>query len=234
MKKNMKIAIDGTGSSGKGTLAKKAAAQLSFSYIDTGAIYRSVAYLSRRAGISWEDGEQVAQLAQSLSVEFIFEQSRFEIKVNDEVLTNELRQEDIGQGASIVSSHPSVRAALVEIQRSAADLMDKKQGGVLMDGRDIGSVILPEADLKIYVDAQSTVRAKRRFNQLIDGHDAPSLTYEDVLSDLMERDLRDKTRSTAPLVQCSDAVLLDTTDLTIEQSVQQIVDWVQGHEAFEG
>ena len=223
----MKIAIDGTASSGKGTLAKRAAVRLSYSYIDTGAIYRAVAYCSRRNGISWERGDEVAELASSLSVSFVFDKGTFHIKVDGERLTDELRQEDIGQGASIVSAHSSVRQALVGLQRSAAESMDVEHGGVLMDGRDIGSVILKNADLKIYVDADVNVRAHRRFKQLSEGGQDLNFTYEDVLKDLIERDERDKNRATAPLVRCHDAVILDTTSLTIEQSVDQIVKWAQ-------
>ena len=180
---NMKIAIDGTASSGKGTLAKRAAVKLSYSYIDTGAIYRAVAYCARRNGIAWEQGEKVAELASSLRVAFVFDKGTFHINVNGERLTDELRQEDIGQGASIVSAHPSVRSALVGLQRSAAELMDLEQGGVLMDGRDIGSVILKNAELKIYVDANVNVRAQRRFKQLTEGASGLNITYEDVLKD---------------------------------------------------
>lgn len=186
------IAIDGPAAAGKGTISKAVAAHFGFAHLDTGLLYRAV-------GAKVLAGQEAIAAAQALVAE--------DLEVGD------LRTPDVAQAASKVAVVPEVRAALVDFQRSFA----RRAGGAVLDGRDIGTVICPEADVKLFVTASAEVRAKRRFKELSDkGH---TDTFEDVLADVKARDERDMNRAEAPLKPAEDAVLIDTSELTAEQAI---------------
>jgi cytidylate kinase len=213
--RELTIAIDGPSSSGKGTVARTVARDLSYQYIDTGAMYRAVALFSRRYDVLWDDEPGVSAVARSLEFRFGWDGDVLRILVNDLDVTAEIRQGDVGQGASKVSALPLVRSALLQVQRDLAD-----RGGVVMDGRDIGTVVLPDADLKIYLDAELDERARRRHEEVLRRGDVVS--YDDVRASLAERDHRDMNRDVAPLCQADDAVYVDSTDLTIRQAARRV------------
>ncbi len=216
-RRQLKIAVDGPASSGKGTVARLVARQLDYLWIDTGALYRAVALTARRRGVAWSSSEEVASLAEGLRVEWVRERGEEpKLLVNGEDLSLAVRAEEIGAGASIVAAIPRVRSALLGVQRHLA-----ARGGVVMDGRDIGTVVLPDAELKVYLDASLDERARRRWLQF------PSRNYDAVRLDIAERDDRDRTRVVAPLCAAADALRLDTTDLPIEEAVTIIVGWAR-------
>ncbi len=217
MPKRIVIAIDGPASSGKGTVARAVARSLGFAYIDTGAMYRCVALLASRAGLSLSDADGLSQLTDRLRFEFVWLGGMLSIVVNGEDLSDAIRFESVGRGASNVAVHAQVRSALVLRQRAMAD-----EGGVVMDGRDIGSVVLPDAALKIYLDASVDVRAKRRHQELI--QKGQSIPLETIRAQVSERDQQDRERTESPLVQVDDAVYLDTSALSPQQAAQIIID----------
>jgi 3-phosphoshikimate 1-carboxyvinyltransferase len=208
------IAIDGPSASGKGTVAARVAAELGWHYLDSGALYRLTALAARRAGISWDDEVGVAGIAAGLDVVF----GEGSIRLAGEEVGAAIRQEDISSGASRVAALPAVRAALLFRQR-----VFRRAPGLVADGRDMGSVVFPDASTKVFLTASVEVRAQRRYKQLIEKGIAASI--HPLLLDLRERDARDSQRGVAPLRQNEDAQLLDTTDLTIEQSVAQVLRW---------
>ena len=208
------IAIDGPSASGKGTVAARVAAALGYAYLDSGALYRLTALAAQRAGVAWTDEAPVAALAAALEVEF----SETDIRLNGEWVGEAIRSEAISSGASQVAALPAVRAALLFRQRAF-----NTAPGLVGDGRDMGSVIFPHAGLKVFLTASAEVRAERRHKQLMEKGFSANLA--DLLSDLQQRDARDVQRSVAPLRQEADARLLDTTHLTIEQAVKQVLDW---------
>ena len=209
------IAIDGPSASGKGTVAARVAAALGYAYLDSGALYRLTALAAQRAGVAWTDEAQVAVIAAALDVVF----SESDIRLNGELVGDAIRTEDISAGASQVAALPAVRDALLFRQR-----VFNTAPGLVGDGRDMGSVIFPQAKLKVFLTASAEVRAERRYKQLIDKGFSANLPH--LLSDLQQRDARDSQRSVAPLRQEADARLLDTSHLTIEQAVKQVLDWV--------
>ena len=210
------IAVDGPASSGKGTAARLVARDLGFVYVDTGAMYRAVALVASRRGIAWDDGAALADMIGGLCFEFGFEDGRFSIGVDGEDVSQLIREETIGQGASAVAVQPLVREALLETQRGLA-----REQGVVMDGRDIGTVVLPAAELKIFLDAAVDVRARRRHTELIARGEEAS--FAAVRAELIARDAQDSSRQAAPLAQAEDAVYLDTSDLTPEGARDAIV-----------
>ena len=215
------ICIDGPTASGKGTLAAQVAHRLGYHYLDSGALYRLTAFAASRAGISLDDGSQVAQIAQSLPVRFSGDQ----VFLADENVSNAIRTEKAGMAASKVSVHPEVRTALVALQHSFRQLP-----GLVADGRDMGSVIFPDAALKIYLTASAHHRAERRHKQLISKEN--SATLSEIQQDLEARDARDMARLTAPLKPAEHAKLLDNSDLSIEKSTLQVLDWWQSTRPF--
>ena len=221
------IAIDGPASSGKGTVARLVAKELEYAYIDTGSMYRSVALLARRHGIPWEDEETLAELAESLDFQFSFRDGAFKVVVNGEDLSQRIRTEVVGQGASSVAVQPMVRAALLGVQRGLA-----QREGVVLDGRDIGTVVLPDAPLKVFMDADLVVRAQRRHTELIAR--GIEKTVSQVQQELAARDHQDSSRATAPLKQAADAVYLDTTALTPETVAWRIVALARERGAIDG
>ena len=208
------IAIDGPSASGKGTIAKQVAQRLGFHYLDSGALYRLVALAAARRGVAAGDEPALARLAGELDVAF----HDNKITLNQEVVTDAIRAEAISAAASTVAGMRAVRQALLTRQRAF-----RRPPGLVAEGRDMGSVVFPDATLKIYLTADAGERAQRRHKQLIEkGMDANMAT---LLQELRERDKRDSARAVAPLQKCDDARLLDTTKLTIEAAVAQVLAW---------
>jgi cytidylate kinase len=206
------IAIDGPSASGKGTVAQLVAQELDFHYLDSGALYRIVALAAKNRKISWQDEKALAELAPRLDIRF----EKGAILVDGADVSDEVRTEEMGRGASEVAVHPALRRALLDLQHSF-----RKAPGLVADGRDMGSVVFPDAELKIYLSASTETRAQRRYKQLMSKGIHANLP--DILQDLQKRDARDQQRSVAPLQQCADAKLLETSDLTIEQAVQAVL-----------
>jgi 3-phosphoshikimate 1-carboxyvinyltransferase len=207
------ICVDGPTASGKGTLAGRVAEQLGFHYLDSGSLYRLTALAAERSGIAWDNEQALTQLAQKLPIEF----ESGTILLGGDDVSDAIRTEHIGMGASKVSVHAQVRQALTELQRSFAKLP-----GLVADGRDMGTVIFPHSPLKIFLTASASKRAERRYKQLISK--GISARIDVLLADLEARDLRDQSRSAAPLKPAEDAMLLDNSEQTIEQSVAFVLD----------
>lgn len=216
MAARINIAIDGPASSGKGTVARMVAAALGYAYIDTGAMYRAVALVSAERGVALSDGGRVAEVANSLDFRFSWDGGRLLLAVDGRDLTDLIRAEAVGRGASDVAVHAPVRAALLERQRRLA-----ADGGVVMDGRDIGTVVLPDAALKVFLDASSEERARRRTLDLI-ARQAPA-DYDTILREIRARDLQDSTRAAAPLRAAPDARIVDSTHLSAVEVAGEVV-----------
>ncbi len=213
------IAIDGPTASGKGTVAALVAAHLGFHLLDSGALYRLAALASMRYTIGADDADALAKLIDDLHITF-----REGLAQLDGVdVSGEIRAEEVGNRASVIAAHPSVRAALVARQRAF-----RKLPGLVADGRDMGTVIFPEAPLKVFLTASVEARAARRYKQLI--QKGFSANMDDLLRDLRERDARDSNRAAAPLKPAADAMLLDTSALTVDQAVEQVVQWYQARQ----
>ena len=208
------IAIDGPSASGKGTVAARVAAVLGWHYLDSGALYRLAALAAQRAGVAWSDEAAVAAVAAALDVRF----GEDSILLSGAEVNEAIRQEDISSGASKIAALPLVREALLARQREF-----RQAPGLVADGRDMGSVVFPDAQTKIFLTASVEIRAQRRYKQLIEKGIAANI--QPLLQDLRERDERDSRRSVAPLRQSEEAHLLDTSSLTIAQAVNQILVW---------
>ena len=216
MKKTYNIAIDGPAGAGKSTIARLAAGQLGFIYVDTGAMYRAMALYFLRRGANLADEEAVGAACGDIHVEIRYEAGEQQVLLNGENVTGQIRTDQVGNAASAISKYPAVRAALLELQRSLA-----RTNSVIMDGRDIGTLVLPDADLKIYLTASPAVRAMRRYKEFLEkGVDC---TLESVEQDVIRRDEQDMNRATAPLKQAEDAVYLDASDMNISQVVEKIL-----------
>lgn len=210
------IAIDGPSGAGKSTLAKKLAAEFGFLYVDTGAIYRTVGLAVSRAGLSADDAQAVEGLLPALQIRMYYGKDGLQhMSLNGEDVTEAIRRHEVSGLASAVSAIPAVRAYLLEMQRKLA-----REHDVIMDGRDIGTVVLPDADLKIYLTAKAEDRAARRCQELRER--GQSADYEQILRDVIDRDYRDMHRAAAPLRQAEDAVLADTTGKSLEESFQML------------
>ncbi|MCD7708350.1 MAG: (d)CMP kinase [Clostridiales bacterium] len=211
----MNIAIDGPAGAGKSTIAKRLAAELGYVYVDTGAMYRAMAYYFLQNGIAAEDEEKIGAACGGVDVTIRYQDGEQRVILNGEDITGKIRTEEVGNMASATSVYPAVRTKLVELQRQLA-----KKADVIMDGRDIGTVVLPDAEVKIYLTASSKVRAKRRYDELVaKGEPCDMDTIE---RDIIERDERDKTRKVSPLRQADDAILLDTSALDIDGVVSKM------------
>ena len=210
------IAIDGPTASGKGTVASLVAEKLSFHYLDSGALYRLVALASEKRGIEVKNGPELGLLVPKLLISF----RNGQIFLDQEDVTDAIRTENIGLRASTVAVHPEVRSALVGLQRSF-----RQSPGLVADGRDMASVIFPDAVLKVFLTATAAARAERRHKQLI--AKGISAKLSDLLQDLQERDARDSSRGTAPLLVADGAKVLETSDLSIDQVVETVLDWYQ-------
>jgi len=210
------ITIDGPSASGKGTVAQRVANTLGFHYLDSGALYRLVALAGLQHDIDWQDGSALGDLVPHLNVHFDGEQ----IFLNNHEVSAQVRSEQMSQGASQVAVHPQVRKALVSWQQRLRQLP-----GLVADGRDMGTVIFPDAQCKVFLTASVEVRAERRYKQLIEkGFPA---NMDDLLQDLRERDARDTQRAVAPLKPAEGAHLLDTSNMGIGPAVKQVLDWYQ-------
>ena len=203
------IAIDGPAGAGKSTIAKQLARELGFVYVDTGAMYRALGYYFMTNGISADDEAAIAAACPNVNVSITYEDGVQNVWLNGENVSTVIRQEEVGKMASATSVYPVVRTKLVELQQALASTTD-----VIMDGRDIGTVVLPNADVKIYMTASSKVRAKRRFDELT--AKGIECDFDEIEKDIIERDYRDMNRETAPLKKADDAVELDTSDLDID------------------
>lgn len=211
------IAVDGPASSGKGTVARSVARTLGYQYVDTGAMYRSVALEARNRGVAWDDEAGLGRLAASMEFRFAWGGDMLRVFVGGRDVTSEIRHDDIGSGASAVSKLPAVRDALLGRQRALG-----ADGGVVMDGRDIGTVVLPDADLKIYLDAELDERARRRHEELY--RRGEIVRYDEVRDAMEARDKQDMERAVAPLKPADDAITLDSTQMTIRQAVDRVLE----------
>ena len=210
------IAIDGPAGAGKSTIARKVAAELSIIYVDTGAMYRAIGAYAIRKGVDTKDAESVTALLPEISLELSYSEEQGQrIFLNGEDVSTEIRLPEMGMAASNVSAIPDVRAFLLEQQRSMA-----KRQSVIMDGRDIGTVVLPDAEVKIFLTASPEERARRRWKEFSE-KGLPD-TYEEILADVIRRDEQDMNRPIAPLKQADDAVLLDSTELNFAQTVEKV------------
>ena len=211
------IAIDGPAGAGKSTIAKLAARKLSYIYIDTGAMYRAIGLYVYRKQIEETDIQAIGEAAKETEVFIRYIDGERHVYLNGEDVSEEIRKEHIGHMASVVGAVPAVRAHLLDLQRQIA-----KESDIIMDGRDIGTCILPNADVKIFLTATPEERARRRFLELqAKGDPTP---YEEVLADIKERDYRDTHREIAPLKQAEDAVYLDTSNMTIDEAAAKVVE----------
>ena len=212
-----KIAIDGPSGAGKSSVAKALSKKMGIVYVDTGALYRTVGYYIRSVGADPKSAEQVEPHLKDISIEVKYENGTQCVYLNGENLGDKIREPEISMYASAVSAIPAVRAFLLETQKSVA-----RSNNVVMDGRDIGTVILPDAEVKIFLTASVECRAMRRVLELKEkGMEAK---YEDVLAEMIERDNNDKNRDVAPAVAAEDAVILDNSDLTMEQTLDKIIE----------
>ena len=211
------IAIDGPAGAGKSTIAKLVAKEKGFIYVDTGAMYRGLAIHFLQKGIRPEETDKIIRACESADVSINYENGVQQIYFNDVNVTAKLREEAVGNMASISSAIPQVRAKLLELQRTLA-----REKDVVMDGRDIGTNVLPDANVKIYLTASVDTRAKRRYDELTEK--GISCDYNEIAADIKERDKRDMNRSIAPLKQAEDAVLIDSSDMTIAEVTRAIVE----------
>ena len=212
----IRIAIDGPSGSGKSTLAKAVAKELGIIYVDTGALYRTVGYSVYLNGKDPHDHAQVESVLPNTKIELRYENGSQRVILNGEDLGDKIRMPEMSMYASAVSSIPAVRAFLLEMQKSMA-----RENSVVMDGRDIGTIIIPDADIKIFLTASNETRAKRRTLELQQkGVDA---RYEDVLADMIQRDKNDKNRDIAPAIPADDAIIFDNSVMTVEDSLKEIV-----------
>jgi len=220
MSKNIVVAIDGYSSCGKSTLAKALAKKLHFIYIDSGAMYRAVTLYFLRNDIDLKDEAQIAKALQDIHLNFHSRDYETHIMLNDEEVSDEIRQMHVANNVSPVSAIHAVRVEMVKQQQRMA-----KSKNIIMDGRDIGTVVFPDAQLKLFMTADPLVRAERRFKELTAKN--PELTLEEVFENLAHRDYQDTTRAESPLTRAHDAIILDNTDLTPEEQLAFAVEKLQ-------
>ncbi len=214
--KNYNIAIDGPAGAGKSTIAKNIAKKLQYIYVDTGAMYRAMALSMLRQGISTEDEEAVSKACSLIKITIEYIDGLQQVKLNGENVTAFIRDEEVGKNASVVARYNTVRKKMVELQQSLAS-----SSNVIMDGRDIGTVVLPSADLKIYLTASSKTRALRRWKELEEKGILSNI--DDIEADIINRDRQDMNREISPLRQAEDAVLVDSSNLTIDEVIDKII-----------
>ena len=212
----LKIAIDGPGGAGKSTVAKAVAAKMGIVYVDTGALYRTVGYYVRQKNIDPKDRVGVSACLGDITIEIKYLDGKQHVYLNGEDLGDKIRTPEMSMYASAVSAIPDVRAFLLDTQRDIA-----RKNSVIMDGRDIGTVILPDAEVKIFLTASEECRARRRYDELVAR--GQSVCYEDVLREMNERDTQDSTRDVAPTAAAEDAVYLDNTDMTFDETVDAVI-----------
>ncbi len=220
MKNRFAIAIDGPAGAGKSTIAKNLSKKLGVIYVDTGAMYRAMALYLIREGVSAEDAAAISEKCASADISIAFEDGVQQVMLNGENVSGLIRTEEVSSMASRSSANADVRARLVVLQRKLAS-----EKSLVMDGRDIGTVVLPGAEVKIYLTASSAVRAKRRYEELLAKGEQCELAQ--IEADIIERDHRDMTREISPLKQAEDAVLVDTSDMDIEEVTKVLMDLVE-------
>lgn len=217
--KNVIITVDGPSGAGKGTLCYALAQKLGFDFLDSGAIYRITALAATKKAIPLDNENALAEIGQNLDVQFIPQDGEVNVILNGENVGDQIRTAEAGQNASKVAAFPKVRQALLQRQRDFAS-----EKGLIADGRDMGTVVFPEAQIKLFLDASAEERAKRRVKQLQSkGFNA---NFDEILAEIKERDFRDRNRSVAPLVPAADALLLDSTNLSIDEVIQQALDYI--------
>lgn len=217
---NLVIAIDGPAGAGKTTVAKALAKKLEIPYFSTGAMYRALALKCLRNGKNPENEADAEEIVKCAKLSLKYENGRQAVILDDEDVTDMIYNDQISVGASQISVHKFVREKMVELQRQVANSQS-----VIMDGRDIGSVVLPMAKYKFYLDADVNVRAKRRYDELISK--GSEVSFEEVLEDMKERDYRDKNRDISPLIVCDDAVVIDSTNLSVQQVVEAFLSKIE-------
>lgn len=221
------IAIDGPAGAGKSTIAKKVSASLGFIYLDTGAMYRTVALKAIRSGIDTKDHNQLAEMMDNLKISISHENNKQRIFLDGEDVSESIRTDEVSVGASNVAVFPEVRLKMVDLQRKVASDTD-----VVMDGRDIGSYVLPDAELKIFLTASVDERAKRRYEELL--KKGQQVSFEAVRDDMIFRDNNDSSRAFAPLVKVADAIEIDSTLLTIDEVVEKILYFYKNYANIKG
>ena len=216
MSKTYSIAIDGPAGAGKSTIAKRLAKELGYRYVDTGAIYRTVAYFFDLWGVSPKDIDGIRRYIDELNIDIEYDEDGLQhLIMNGIDVTGDIRTQDISQKASLISAHAIVRDAMMDMQRDAA-----KKYNVIMDGRDIGTVVLPKANVKIFLTASAEVRAQRRTDELL--AKGQKANYATILKEIQQRDYQDTHREVAPLKMCRDSVKVDTSDLDIDEVIAKI------------
>lgn len=219
---SINIAIDGPSGAGKSSLAKSLSSLLSFIYVDTGALYRSIGLYVLRKGLSTKDELQVSNILKEINLELKFENGQQLVILNGEDVSEKIRTQEVAMAASHVSAIPSVRMFLLDLQRNIAE-----KNNVIMDGRDVGTVVLPNAQVKIFLTASPEKRAERRLNQLKEKGIEGIASYEQILKEIIERDHNDSTRKISPLKKADDAVLLDDTDFNEEQTLEKAMEIIR-------
>ena len=209
------IAIDGPAGAGKSTIAKKLAKELGYVYVDTGAMYRAIAYYFLQNQVDVNDEEAIASACPNVNVTIAYQDGEQQVLLNGENVNGVIRKEEVGKTASTTSVYPVVRAKLMDLQHELAT-----KENVIMDGRDIGTVVLPNADVKIFLTASSKFRAKRRYDELTEK--GVECDFDEIEKDIIDRDYRDMHRETAPLKQAEDAILLDSSELDIDGVVNRM------------
>ena len=216
----MNVAIDGPAGAGKSTIAKEASKRLGFLYVDTGALYRAIGLFVLKSEIALDDVEGIIGVLPKISLSLAYKDGRQIVLLNQKDVSEEIRLPEISMAASAVSPIAEVRRFLLELQRDIA-----KKNFVVMDGRDIGTVILPDSEVKIFLTASDETRAKRRYDELV--QKGMDVSFETVLEDIRKRDMQDYTRKEAPLKRANDAYILDTSELTLEESIQAVIDLIK-------
>lgn len=219
MSENIVITVDGPSGAGKGTLCYALAEKLGFALLDSGAIYRVTALAALKSAVNLEDELALAELAAGLDIAFVPQNGEVEIMLNGENVSGQIRTQEVAEAASKVAVFPKVRLALLQLQQDFA-----QHRGLIADGRDMGTVVFPKAQVKLFLDASAEERAKRRYKQLqnkgINGN------FDQILTEIKERDFRDRNREVAPLKPAEDALLLDSTELSIEEVIAQALNYI--------
>lgn len=210
------VAIDGPAGAGKSTVAKRVAKELGYTYMDTGAMYRAFAWRVREEGLDLGDEKKLRRVLQDTDIEVVEENGRLSVLLNGVEVTDRIRTPELSQSASLVSTSGIVRERMVELQRAMGS-----RGGVVAEGRDIGTVVFPNAEVKIYLDASAEERARRRFEEF--RGQGRHVTLEETLKEMEERDRRDKERTVAPLRKAADAVMIDSTNSDVDRVVERIM-----------
>ncbi len=210
------VAIDGPAGAGKSTVSKRLTEALGYRLLDTGALYRCLAFLAKRQGLAWSDEAALAELAARLEINFRLDGVQNRLEAFGEDVTDAIRKPEISTGASVVSALPAVRQALLDLQRDLA-----QAGGVVAEGRDVGTIVFPKADAKFFLTASDQVRAQRRYDELC--AKGESVDFESTLREMQERDERDSQRAVAPLKQADDAILVDSSNRTLDEVVAEML-----------